>query len=210
MFPKTLAQEKEARCNLAAERFGRERISCLGLSGLIDQMIKGETLAPYFASNSTFSRRWISKDGTFLDNEPPLYQRSDQKLQLADAVVEVTVLRFGTSPFSMLIKVYAGTRTQMQMGIRRGQRAIFLAPFSDDDLDGVALVQALLSRGLSQALHDAEQAVDITVQGDFNPPDVTWAGLMAQIAPILPYGTHCKSFYAVATCIVQERVRIPH
>jgi hypothetical protein len=67
-FRRLLAQELQARCSLAAECFGQQRIDYL--IRLIDRMVKGYGLRrlPRLATDPVSAHRWICEDGTLRDD----------------------------------------------------------------------------------------------------------------------------------------------
>jgi hypothetical protein len=67
-FRRLLAQELQARCKLAAECFGQQRIDYL--IRLIDRMVKGYGLQRLhrLATNPVYAHRWICDNGTLRDN----------------------------------------------------------------------------------------------------------------------------------------------
>jgi hypothetical protein len=89
-------------------------------------------------------------------------------------------------------------------------------PSEDGDVEGVALVQALLSGGMSHTLRDAGQFAHICIVGDAH--DVctgviknTGAGFKTQIAPLLQFGAHCKHPRGWPRGkLIEERMHIEH
>jgi hypothetical protein len=207
VLPKALAGEEQARCNLAAKCFGSERITCI--SRLIHGMFNGESLEPYFVDDFTPARLWISKDGTPCEEGPSPYFCHEV---VKEAVVQVRVVNAnpGTTPPSLAMNVLAQSGTEVQLRVERAQ-CVFISVSirKDGDLEGVALVQALLSGGMSGLLSNPEQCIHILVEGAAKSSGVTPSGLKAQIAPILLHGAHCKPFFPWNKGR-KERVHITH
>jgi hypothetical protein len=205
VVPRVLAGEHHARCNLAAECFGSERITCI--SRFVHSMFQGESLEPYFVADSTPARLWISEDATPSEVGPSPYCCHEV---VKEAVVQVRVdANPGTTPHLLAMDVLAQNGAELHLRVERAQCVyISVSIRKDADLEGVALVQALLRGGISGLLRNPEQCIHILVQGASKSSGVTPAGLKAQIAPLLLYGPHCKPFFAWKG--QKERVHITH
>jgi hypothetical protein len=208
MFPRVVAKEQSARCDVAAECFGRECIICI--AGLLDRLFKGEALGCSAAQSKRGAYRWwISADGTLHDNGPNLHDFSRQNPHDRESVVYCRWSPYVSKRPGLHISVFAkkGTRISMQFN-GHTSASIFLLPTANGDFEGVGLVQALLREGLARVCCDAGLPVHICVRGLALSSGLTQAGCKVHIAPILPYGTHCTQFLGVPSCWVEERVHI--
>jgi hypothetical protein len=191
VFPGVVAKEQSARCNIAAECFGRGRITYI--AGLVERIFKGEALGISAAkSKRGRSRCWISADGKAHGSRPHPHRFSLQNPHDRDSMVCCSWRPYAGGFPGLYISAFAkkGTEVYMQFDGKTGA-SIFVLPTANGDFEGVALVQALLSEGLSRICRDAGQPIHIHVRGLAVSSGLTKAGCKAQIAPLLPYGTHC-------------------
>jgi hypothetical protein len=68
VFCMQLGQEQKVRCDFAAKRFGRDRI--VSIAALINRLLKGESLDPFFAGIPENRMCRMSQDGTCVRKEP--------------------------------------------------------------------------------------------------------------------------------------------
>ncbi len=229
-FRRLLAKEQQTRCNLAARCFDQRRIDYL--IALINRFVKGESLGPFMDINSRFRDYWVSEEGV-LHSDASRVCRHIQRARQESAVDITMVADPGGMPFCLQVDIEAGHGSKVSLTVwqedrcpvpmfsktgRLVQGAFFTVhPSKDDDLEGVALVQALLGGGVSKSLHDVRQSGHISILGliapEFQDPELcfTSAGFKAQILPLLPFGSRCKqvvgdSFYT----IIQERMYFGH
>jgi hypothetical protein len=177
------AEAQQARFDLAVACFGRESIE--GLARLLDRYSKTGELG---VEKGTVCTCTISQDGV---------------LRLRLKGVSGRHLRH--KPGEMWLSVIYSNHPLLQIHVptpRRSRLNIFFCGFrkklylsvdfcTDEDLEGVALLQALLSSGLSSTVKDAWPHTDHFILR--RPPWSsrtghvhTEAGLEAKIAPLLP------------------------
>jgi hypothetical protein len=89
------------------------------------------------------------------------------------------------------VDVQGGSKVDLRIYPQRKYSFISVLPRHENDVQGVALVQALLSRGLPRMFHDAGQEVEIVISGFWFPGSSPQAGFKALIAPLLPFVARC-------------------
>jgi hypothetical protein len=189
VFYPRMAEEDEAKRDLAIKAFGHQRIT--SILDLILQFLKGGPVDPKFLQNK-WNWCWVSADGVFQGPAPnPMTVTS-----LCEAGdVRVSVLSGYTGPGpSDSISIRApqwspGVQVSVQM--RRGHKGatIEVVPTSNEDLEAVAFVQTLLTEGLAGFIHDAGQHVEICVKRSVIRATSPREGLKEQIAPLMQFAS---------------------
>lgn len=195
IFTRQVKKEVKARSDLALEHFGQERI--ITIAALIERFVKGETMDPAFGL-PIFG--WMSLDGelhiireaTWRDSRRAVRERGDVNVMIHT--------RYRVGDLSPIIAISWG-RTQSQINLSISQResvTIEMYVRGDENLQGVALVQALLSEGLGPTFHYDGHPVKVHIKWwvlrdadkDFvrgrGWTQVSEAALRAQIAPLMP------------------------
>jgi hypothetical protein len=185
-FVRKVAELQKARCDLAVKSFGRERVATIG--ALMGRFVKGETVDSVLVMNAT-NHCHISGDGT-------LHLRGPATAQVHESGgdIQVSVCVHDTSQCAspcMSMKVEAPNHSMVYVSMMQDREVVSIRvnPSSEDDFEGVALVQALLSGALAQALRDAGLSCDIYVHWCLSNR-WTPAGFRGQIRPILPLASH--------------------
>jgi hypothetical protein len=164
-YRKLTAAQQRARCKIAFASCGRERIS--RLLNLIVHLLNRQPLSP------------VSADGVLhgpAHTLPPQSSHGPEEM-LVDVSLEhgIDVKASGSSASSLKVIIY-GTSKHAYFSI---------APSDDEDVQGVAIVQAMLSLGMAEIFKDAGGHADIGVW--HYAEGSTRAGLEAQVAPLLPF-----------------------
>jgi hypothetical protein len=172
---------QKARCALALKRFGRERV--VGIGALI---APGSMVVPVQRVYSYLDRRyatrcWISADGTLHVNNT---SQSPANMDARDMLVLV----YPTEHLCMRLDLPNDTYVHFSIWPEKRILDICIVPWSDEDLEGVALVQALMSGVLAQILQDGTLSLRICVSGQART-GCTNAGMKAQITPLLPFAS---------------------
>jgi hypothetical protein len=203
VFLRRLAEEQQARCVRAAKCFQQERID--GLAASIHTFLTGGMWEAKIPASPRDIHWWVCESGS-LHREARDRSRAGP-IHGGDTVVRVRVsYRFGPH---MTVEVQAGNGSFVELDIcLYTQRThVNVYPASDDDVEGAALVQALLRGGLAQTLRDAGHSADISIRGFSSNDNFTNAGLKVQLAPLLPYGSYCNEHVWGAT-VVEESMHV--
>jgi hypothetical protein len=216
VFLALLAREQKARCSLIVECLGRARLARIAL--LITRFLKGEALEQDADGQSIVPglemwedvTRWAK--GTF---EPPSLKGKIQvgsentvivfRLRIrepveggnvgdvVDVVNEVTPAEATT----MIVTMTASDSSQLRLSVTRttGGGMIIVYPCNDEDLLGVALMQALLSGEWCPNLVESG-LVAIRILARSYLGNYSYAGLEAQILPLLPFASGYHRFNA--------------
>jgi hypothetical protein len=153
-YRKLTAAQQRARCKTAFASCGRERIS--RLLNLIVHLLNRQPLSPDF-EDEMWNACWISGDGVLHGPAHTLPPQSSHGPE--DMLVNVSleqgmdVKASGSSGSSLKVIIY-GTSKHAYFGI---------APSDDEDVQGVAIVQVMLSLGLAEIIKDAGGHADIGV-----------------------------------------------
>jgi hypothetical protein len=206
-LPRVLAEEQKARCNMAAETFSPECVT--SLVALIDGFVKGKAVESYLTATTDWCKCAFFEDGRLHNDWRDAYMNRDVGKPKKPPPVGVTVHRNRNNPaLHMVVEVFMvsrrGRSVCMELGRERKAASITVYASDDDDVEGVALVQAMLSAGMFQTFFDAEYSVGLCIHGisHLGPfidrkymaePDVTFAGWKALIAPLLPFGSYCNA-----------------
>jgi hypothetical protein len=181
---------QETRCHLAESMFGQKWMKYL--SSLIAEYIKEKTVPTGLGSDfGEFCS--ISADGKF-HVYGALFGLTASQSQCfwQDAGnMAIFILLHGT--LEITVGAPAPNRSQVRLDIWPKEGGlpgaiIRVAPRGDDDLWGLALVQALLGGPLSPSSHNGELGLTVEVKGSRKHRG-TWAGLQAQVRPLLPFAT---------------------
>jgi hypothetical protein len=145
----------------AAKCFKQERIA--GLAAAMHTFLTGEMWEAKMPASPIDTHWRVCESGSF---HREAWDRSRAgPIHGGNSVVWVKVsYRFGPH---MIIEVHAGNGSCVVLDIclytRRTHVNVY--PASDDDVEGAALVQALLREGLAQTLLDAGHSADISIRG---------------------------------------------
>jgi hypothetical protein len=192
-FCRQLAQEQKARCALAAGCFGRERI--LQIKSLISSFLNDDGPDPDLARHSKFEG-YICRDGTFRDgkfrSEPQApHVPGTPNVHAGDDVTYARLVRGHTPGASHGTFIYVSTHKSSHVSLATngpGEAGfhVIVTVRSDADLEGLALVQALLSADFGPGLQDAG-LTELWVKGRSFSGNFSQAGVEAQIAPLVPF-----------------------
>ncbi len=163
-FCRQLDVEQKSRCDFAAMRFGTKPIACLRT--LITRYLKGERLEPGVV-NENWNCYCISADGVLRRTEPHRWA-CRYATQPGEICVSALVHQPGyaiTNPYTLWVRAHAWEQPLLLVAtsLDRSCSTICVKPRCDEDLEGVALVQALLSGGLAESIHDGGQSAEIRV-----------------------------------------------
>jgi hypothetical protein len=212
-YRKQLAVEQKARCDLAAAIFGLKRISCV--AGIIERFFKGEPVPLEWCTGfGPFPQCRIFKDGTVRGPTP-----GDDRFMVraGDASVAATVLAKpksvdGAARGALLMSVITPCSSQfcLQICRKRHGAVICVKPRGDEDLAGVAFIQALMSLKPAPLFGDVGPHAHIRIMRKVSDGQVTQAGLRRQIAPLLPFASQYIGSSAVAGLpgFVEERFKV--
>ncbi len=189
VFCMRLPVEQRARCDLAAERFGRKRIA--RIIELLDRKLKGRTLEPHMSDrHGHASPCWICEDGTCQSDIPA--PSRDENGTPHNAQIRVSARLDGwRAPYNLLVDVMLeghGPLMVLQAKLEDTEKAMFIWVVHphNHDVEGPALLQALLSGGLAQSCRDVGQHATIRLIGVRFSRSTTLTGLKALVAPLLP------------------------
>ncbi len=192
LYDRRLEGEPKARHDLANKAFGHERIARIG--ALAACFLKGEPLGLPLVEGGT-GRFSMSVDGAVVH----LGRGSGPRAKAGESIVSVSDYdwlcpRRVRQMFTVDVYAENGSIVYMVMHNNKLEATINLSPSSDDDLEGVALVQALLSGGLAQSISDAGVLFTINIwPSHLNEELCTPSGLRAQRLPLLGYASGFKS-----------------
>jgi hypothetical protein len=204
-FHHALPSEQERRCDLGVVRFGRKRIN--QVADLISRSLLGESLSPENGGPED-GHCWLTRNGEF---QAPIYSQSggwlEPQMLLNATEVCVNPLEWGVH---MEIIPQGGSRMFVRTCRKRRMAMISIYPCNNEDLAGVALLQALLSWGLAPLSGNVGAHLDIRVVGYSWNVGITQAGLRMQIAPLLPFASQhiSASRETGITTAIGERMRV--
>jgi hypothetical protein len=181
LYCEMMAAQQEFHC-------GQARISCI--ANLIMQFFKWSPGIWRFKFDD-WSHFLVCRDGVMRPALPPRGRRDRGHVFVS--VFRGILGRFEAShPYGReFIKVQAakGSLVTVRFGWDLREAIIQVFPTSDRDLEGVALVQALLSQNLARFIQGSGRHVEINI-GLRNPARFTLEGLKAQIGPLLPFASY--------------------
>jgi hypothetical protein len=183
-----MPREQKARCKLAVRLFGQERTG--RIVALILHLLKEKPWSEHFL-HGEWNECWISADGVL---KGPAPQSLPHRMQPEHGDIRVWALP-GTGDDSITHHSRIMLRAQNWdwscitiLFHRKGPGAVFdVVTLGDDDLEVVALLQALLNGGLAQFVQDEGQQLEVSVRRGRCGPISSRAVLRAQVAPLLPY-----------------------
>jgi hypothetical protein len=188
VYRRLIAQEQKARRNLAVNCCRLERIRVL--ARLTGHLLKDEVLHPCFFARAQ-NAWWISADGV-LHGPVCAYGVRQLAREAGDIFVWMYLEKGPPAISNLFVEVTNCTAGQVTMqfnGERKGV-TIYVFPTSQDDLAVVSVVQAMLSEGLADFVHEVGSRVEIRIRGPIIPGSrITPAGLKAQIAPLLSFAS---------------------
>jgi hypothetical protein len=202
VFSMKMAGEQKAYGELALKRFNFNRISCI--AGRLDCLLKGETIYHGLAFEFP-DLKCISADGTLCDWYGADYNVGD---------VEMVTYRVGTFKF-----VDVGLPCVRCVGFRvdlLGKAVLIcIRPSANDDLEGVALVHALMTGRWVPHLRGCGLSIHIRIEG-YKRERCTSAGLHAQIAPLRPLASRSMLLSTVpegwplrkGQCIMEKEITV--
>jgi hypothetical protein len=184
LYRQQLAAVQEALTALAQKSFGQQRIMRIG--GVITRFLKREALpVGYVEHNMNIYE--ISAEGvisrvrgtTHLTGEGPFVT-----LVIAEPL-------YYARYHADTLWVHARLRSRLLMRIHRAGwgHAIGIFPENDQDFEGVALAQTLLSGGLAKCIRDSGQCADLSIYPGLDGA-ATRAGLKSQIATLMPFSSY--------------------
>jgi hypothetical protein len=161
-----------------------------GFTALADGLVKGELVHPDLAKDVT-NECWISADGDLLVLGASVSQ-VEKKVGDVSMIICLTDKLISACLFGP-----NGSEVFLFVWQQQNLVSIFVYPCDDQDLEGVALVHALVSGPLAQSLRDRGLSFDIHVNGSADGR-CTSAGLQTQIWPLLGLASkRCTSDIAV-------------
>jgi hypothetical protein len=191
-FCRQMAREQKHRCDLAVTSFGHERIACI--ASLADRFLKGQRMHPALDEQGV-QYSSIGADGT-LRVKPKVGQPLTSTTRLLSCKPEDLLVEFWFDylpPPSMriVIRPTEGGWVELRCEYSAGRLgSIAVCPCGDEDVEGLALIQALLSGWLAPTSHDHYLSLCVHVQRyNANRGVYTTQGLQAQIAPLLPFAS---------------------
>jgi hypothetical protein len=195
-FRKELAHEQERRCKLAVACFGRGRID--RIADLIECHLEGIPLDLLLVPDLC----WLLEDGTL--NAAPMDMAHGNgytaQVRVIGKVLNIYVFMLG----------HLGSCTYISVCQQSRVVTFKVRTWGDDDIEGVALLQALLNEALEPVLSGVGPHLDIRVMGDVSEGHPTQAGLRKQVAPLLPFSTVHTSGYRQANeaQLIGERIEV--
>lgn len=151
VFCKQLAGEQKARCNFAIEWLGRERI--ISILTLIKRWLEGETFKAHEDEGLLTNWCCIAEDGTY-HNEPsqphlPAIMFCQRYKRYYAAGVK------GDGVHGTYVSTIVAGAAYLDVSQQSNNAPITVRKYHDQHLEGVAVVQALLSEGLGRVFDEA-------------------------------------------------------
>ncbi len=187
LFSQRMAQQREARADLALACFGRERITAI--VNILHQFLEGEAVHPAIRGTG-YNTCWILADGT-LYVEPPRSKYLTTKAAArphgpGDFEVHVAFDPSGAPALTLRIEIKKAELPPVEVHVHRHQGVtVALTPECDDDVLGLALAQVVLSENMAPVIQAHGLPVDVTVERFASEATCTLKGLQAQIGPLL-------------------------
>jgi hypothetical protein len=189
-FTAQLTKEQAVRQQLALKHFKRQRI--VGVVTLIQSFLKGEAFNPALVDSKPRDR-WSFPE--HIQGKVPYQMASHHACDLGE--VRVDIYLRGTSPTYLCfswgdraigrhpytswgyLSVYPDTNV-----------SVYLKVYNEEDVQGVALVQALLSGAYGPTFEGAAAGpIEITVEACFPWDRPSESGVQNHIAPLLPWAS---------------------
>ncbi len=192
VFTTKLGEEQKGRLDLAGTCFSEKQIECI--AAFAARFFKRETAVRNLDRDRKTDCR-ISADGEWqVERSRPARRAHQRPAEEGDIRIRVSFL--WASPTIMEIGVHVPGRAWVDLHVCGGQGmiAICVTPYGDEAVEGVALVQALVTWALPRRLRDHSPHAYIMVQecpervqqAHGRRHSFTIAGMRAQIAPLLP------------------------
>jgi hypothetical protein len=179
-----LEKEAKARCELALEAFGPERIACV--ADVIARSLRGEAGSPGELLKHKEKYPWVPIQADYY-YRPDVTDAGIDKLLASGRFCMYTPLQSTSSAAS--VSLFWGwpkySRVNLRICRHKGV-TLTLNPRGDEDVQGVALLQALLSGSYGPAFHGVDRPLTIHVLWQYRPGRSTKAGQLAYVAPLLP------------------------
>lgn len=175
-FCRRMAEQQKAQCDLAVTLFGRERVTVL--ADIVDGFLKGERL------------RATTPDGVVLvGQEPHFHHVASQEPSEAGHIK----VRYGGYPKDMYVQMRTPNQASVHVWVHSTEKKVVIMIFPNRGvgLEGVSLVHALLSWGIS-VKHDAWPHADVRIQ--WMAPRSMRTGSEAELAPLLPLVAQHKNW----------------
>jgi hypothetical protein len=185
-FRRQLAREQKRRCDLAFLCFGRGQI--YRIADFIERYLEGKSLDASNPDEPNRTSSSILADGTVVG--PPQMHLFPRAYKSTNASVKVGLTKMNikmTAPSGSLISIFTCKES--------GESIARVYPIGNEDIAGVAFLQALLCEGLAPLSSGAGPHLEICVMRDVSDANITQAGLRMQIAPLLPFGSLYRSRY---------------
>jgi hypothetical protein len=187
-FNRLLAAQQKARCSLAVHHFAcSQQIMCI--ASLITRFLNAD---PELACRSDAVHFRICTDGTYhVVGSSKKITRFQRQFFRQDIAMPEILGSFSSN--AMTLWIAAPKRRNTSVCVDRRYNLVFfsLYPCCDEDVEGLALVQTLLTWGLVSGPHSAGPQSWIKVSGYMlYKHHFTQEGLQAQIAPLLPFLSH--------------------
>jgi hypothetical protein len=204
-FGRQMAREQKARCDLAVECFGHERIACI--ASLADRFLKGERVHPAL-DEGVIRFCSICADGTLRVNP-----NVGQRLTCEPADLPTEFWFWLGSPPSMSIVIKPTLAGRVSLCCNRGKKNFITVYLRrDQDVKGLALVHALLDGCLAPTFQSHGLPIHVHIRRYTDYKSVyTPQGLQAQIAPLLPfvsrYTFERKDLTGKAPTVFKEQAR---
>jgi hypothetical protein len=207
LFHQKLAKEQKARYDLAVAQFGKERLARIAdiVHGFIAQLYDphtGRRLKRYWSLDkagllhlraippgAVYGGRtkwsWLmSQDGTLHDEKAlrggkghgSAHKAGDVRVRVTSSN-DPTMLRFD-------VWFHKGSCVSITAGWARGRCSFSVEPSGNEDVGGVALVQALLSGEFAPIVGEGRPLASVHVSG--RNRGLRFAGLATLVAPLLP------------------------
>jgi hypothetical protein len=187
VYLQKLAVQQKARCSLANDRFGRERIK--RITDIITRFLEGRFPGADFPLQPT-SRWWVSSDGEVPvgDQEPWPVALKRAASSPGESPGWITLRDSNPTRLTMGVMVDSRSPFPMILGIdREGTSCTVALPcWGTKDVDGLAFVQALFTEGFSPTNPYGGLPLLIRIQRHRGPCRYTASELQAQVAPLLP------------------------
>jgi hypothetical protein len=151
-----MVEFQKERCALAHERFGQERVS--SIAALIDRLVRGEIGDPHLSKLSVHTC-WILANGAMHVDEPSTPSKGDKR------VGDICLSIFLTD-FCIMVTAFAPKWASEVSFIgwpRENVARLDVFRCGGEDLEGVALAQALVSGALGQSFHTYGLPFDVHV-----------------------------------------------
>jgi hypothetical protein len=185
LYCQRMAAQQKSLCNLALRSFGH---GCINrIAGLIKAFFKGGFDNPAFASWSFY---WVCPEGVMHKNVLP-YEPKLGSTNVSFYLVERRSSYYHSSCYHV-IQVRPPNNSMVFFRFpNRRSTIIQICPESDGDVEGLALVQALLTGGLARFMCDSGRRAEINFRlpDDPDPAKFTLAGMKDQIGPLMPFAS---------------------